>query len=759
MNVPARMLLPGAGARRLWLAVSLACALLLAGAQAARADLFGPIELASASDPAGGAYEQAGEARFPVISGDGRYVAFVGTFGETAGIWRRDLQTGEVSFVAPEPATLPSISPEGRYVSFTTNARLVAQDSNESPDVYVRDMEPGPGEPEYILASAVNGSEEAATYEEFPEPAPAQYGSLASARSAISVREGTVKVAFVTTAKSNLLGGSTPTPPLEVLVRDLNTDQTQLVSAEYQPGAGWSDTPVQPDGGFGAVFPGGANHIPKFATFEGEPPGSDKGNKGGQNETMWVGASISADGNAVTWMGQDLGRQARLLAHEQGTENPEIAEPLWRNIEEPDAPIRRVTGGSDPEAPGCAASGEGEISEVAPPPSDPCAGPFAHLIPEAAVSEGLWGERVRADFVPQISADGMRVAFLTGARELSIGEAEFEDAEITDDLYVSDMEGGLSRVQALRRLTELDGVGTNLERSAPIIDFGISPSGGEVAFTTQRTIFELGSPAFVSPIAPSAGMRELFDADLENDTVTRVTHGYRGEDERGEQLPVEEQPGVDPYQREQGSYAPSFDDEGNTLCFASTANNLVFGDGNDAADAFVVHRVPPPSEQVTQFVSPTPANPVAAVPWKLSLSAVSLANGDVRLYADTPGAGELSAEALGSVLVSVRASGARRRAHRSRRARVTSLVTRDLASAKTGVAADQEGLAVLTLTLSPAYRALASASGGQPARVSVTFAAPGHPALHATVLVTFRRSERSTGHSARRASKPHRGGA
>ena len=148
-------------------------------------------------------------------------------------------------------------------------------------------------------------------------------------------------------------------------------------------------------------------------------------------------------------------------------------------------------------------------------------------------------------------------------------------------------------------------------------------------------------------------MIELFDVDLENKTLTRITHGFEGEDERSEELPKQSKSREsDPYHEEQGAYSPSFSEDGNTLCFASSANNLVYGDGNDAPDAFVVHREQPPAEESCSSTSrPTPPSPSLEVPWKLGLTAVSLADGSVRLYADVPGAGALSAQASSKVLV------------------------------------------------------------------------------------------------------------
>jgi hypothetical protein len=734
--------------------------LVVAGAPAANADLFGPIELASASVVPGALAQQAEEARYPVISGNGRYVAFVGRYAGASGIWRRDLASGAVEQVAPGDATMPSISENGRYVSFTTNEQLVPEDTNKAPDVYRRDMEPGAGEPEYTLVSAGNGTEQGPTYT-YTGAGPytqqqreTEFGSLAGTRSAMSA-DGNL-IVFITTAQSNLLGGAEATPPGEVLVRDIASKETKLVSAEYEPGVGWAaGHPVRPSVNehgndvYGAVFPGGLE-TPTFGTPANSSP-SD-------NQARWLGASISANGEVVSWMGQELGRQTRLLANEQSDQEPQTAEPLWRQIGEgPGAPIRRVTGGSDPTNPACEASGEKEVPEKFPSPLDPCAGPLERYREQG--KEGLWGSKgADADFVPQLSENGMTVAFITGGRELASGEEEFPEAESTDDLYVVNMASGLTRVQALRRLTEIGGGGNTqekIEKSAKIIDYSVSPDGTQVAFTTQRTQFPLGSPAFVSALAAAPGMYELYDVDLADDTLTRVTHGFDGEDQRSEELPSVETPGVDPYHAEQGAYSPSFSKDGNTLSFASTANDLVYGDGNDAPDAFIAHRVIPPSAVVQQYVSGAPESPALVPPWKLGVTAVSLPDGSVRLYAEVPAVGVLGAQASGGVLVHHSVKLASRSSHGAPRHRDTvTVATRTVASAHTTVGAGDEGLVTLRLTLAPAYRSLAASHGGLSSRITVTFAVPERPHLRASLSVKFLRTLRKA-KAKRAAAKGH----
>ncbi len=75
----------------------------------------------------------------------------------------------------------------------------------------------------------------------------------------------------------------------------------------------------------------------------------------------WPGASISADGSTVAWMGEEIAQQAATLPGE--TLEPNYTEPLWRRIAPgSETPTERVTGGSDPGNPACAASGESALA-------------------------------------------------------------------------------------------------------------------------------------------------------------------------------------------------------------------------------------------------------------------------------------------------------------------------------------------------------------------------------------------------------------
>jgi WD40-like Beta Propeller Repeat len=711
----------------------------------AQADVFGPISLVSQS-PIG----QVDYARDAVISGDARYVAFDGSNGGVTGVWRRDLSSGVIVQVAAGDAQLPSISSNGRFVSFTTTAGLSPADENRGPDVYVRDMDLAQtDEGAFTLASAVtvDGTTRGLAYQYGSEPIfeESHFGSVAAGRSALSA-DGR-KVVFVTTAVSDLADPSTSgeprTPPMQVVVRDLETNETRLVSVRR----GSSDEPVTSTEGpevqralsegnfYGAVLVAQLGKAPAF----GDPPPYGEYAAGPP-----LGASISADGSTVVWMGVNVGQQAPLLAGE--TRSPAYSEPLWRRI----APgsqtaIARVTGGSDPFDPACVASSESSLGS-SPSPSDPCEGPFA--TPEMH-APGIWAGEGDGDFVPRLSADGYTVAFIGRAPLVSLGEGFGGGFEGPSDLYVVNMQPGLTRDQALTPLTELaSGSFSDPATTASILDYDISPDGSQVAFTTRRTQFVLGSPAYVTAPAAQAGMGELFDVNLANDTLTRVTHGFEGGPAEHPHPPL--QAGRDPYGEGDGALSPSFSGDGRRLAFVSTASNLAYGDGNtpqtegtsfDGSDAFVVEREVFGAEATPQYISPSPAVVGLNPAWRMDVTKRSRSDGSVLLYVRIPGAGSLRAGAK-SLVRSHRKKAARTRrkgAHRSAR-HLAAVVTRTVATRS----ASPHGEGLMTLTLKPAkaYLPLATARGGLSATVTVSFAAAHHPTLRDVLQVTFARTKK-----------------
>ena len=101
------------------------------------------------------------QSAYPVISDDGRYIAFVsrasnlapsGDFNDVLDIFRYDLVNKTLDLVSQssdgyignDHSNYPSISPDGRYVSFLSGAsNLVPDDWNRSSDIFLRDMQAG----------------------------------------------------------------------------------------------------------------------------------------------------------------------------------------------------------------------------------------------------------------------------------------------------------------------------------------------------------------------------------------------------------------------------------------------------------------------------------------------------------------------------------------------------------------------------------------------------------------------------------------
>jgi Tol biopolymer transport system component len=642
----------------------------------------GPIELVSRNS-----IEQATTAQMPALSGNGRFVAFFGSIGGREGLFRKDLQSGAIESVITATnevgATEPSISASGRYVSFMTRERLDPEDDTQAStsDVYVADMATSP--PTYELASARGGCDALAPAPH-PEPCGLSYagsaGSVASGR--VSLSADGREVVFVTATGSDLTGpaGGTETPPFEVAVRDLDTDQTTLISAERDPltGAMREGVPV-PEG---AVM----GQIPY------EP-----------------GASISADGSTVAWLGTNVPAQLDLTPAEAeaiGRLGPAIPydEPLWRRV-----PV----GG---EAPATRRILSGEL--------------LARVVAGTNVSEGAacngaggWDlGREAIDPVPQLSSDGETVAL--------IGEPD-----VYANLYLADMKEG---VPALRALTSAVPVALgescfantagSIAGSADIEQAAISADGERIALVTNRQQFPLAPPNLIGGPPLKVGVPELYLLDLEAGTLQRLT--------RGPQLSepsLDFAAGQEVKMRSAGARSPSFDADGEAIAFSSEATNLVAGDGNaelgrGGSDVFTV-AIPRSIAAAGKSRISSPPAPIKTRPrWLLTARATSLPGGGVRVAVGVPGAGRLGAIAKAPV----GAQGKPKRIAATRkRARLASVMVFVLRAAR---------------RFAPRVRS----KGGIEADLGLSFSGKGGKPLHDLLQVRFRAHARS------HASKGHR---
>jgi Tol biopolymer transport system component len=158
-----------------------------------------------------------GHSHYPSISFDGQHVAFVSTahldinHPDQSGFFVRDLNSGITEWIAwlgEDCCFTPSLSSDGRYVAFNTDAAdLVAGDTNQVMDVFIRDRQNNLTE----LVSISNSG---------------GYGNDYSVHPSISP-DGRY-IAFSSLA-TNLV--DTPTLGIaEAYVRDRETGTTQLVS-------------------------------------------------------------------------------------------------------------------------------------------------------------------------------------------------------------------------------------------------------------------------------------------------------------------------------------------------------------------------------------------------------------------------------------------------------------------------------------------------------------------------------------------------
>jgi Tol biopolymer transport system component len=644
--------------------------------------------------------ELADAAYSAAISQSGEYVAFAGSFDDVSGIYRKDLSTGEVELVAgansEDPAIsapdagAPSISADGRYVSFTTTAPLdPADDPGGCSSVYVRDMDIPASDPgAYVLVSALNGSAKSLTYAGSTGGAACPGGGSAAADRVALSADGR-EVAFTVIGTSNLTGATNAveTPPNQVAVRDLDTDTTTLVS---QTMASLGSTPAP---------------VPDGAAI-------------GQAEIGGSTAAISADGSTVAWMGIEIPAQAPASSQpaQEGGDGvffpDQYAEPLWRRIGDgPDAPTRRVTGGDDPL--GCPEHCTGPLDTS----FDLESGQHIDRGPEYGTFVDIAGfEGGLEGVTPQLSADGQVVAILSTQPETGHDPADPQGATyyLTANAFVVNMASGLSRTQALTPLTEWASDDfSDFATTGALSSIAISPDGTRVAFTTTRIAFPLAPPALITPELGQAGAAQLYVANLAAGSLMLVSTGYDGQPANN------------------AVSSPTFaGDDAHTLVFASNATNLVYGAYNQGADLlFTASEVFAPPIGGIEYLGTAPAGPPTSPRWELLLSARPSGDGSVLLYATVPAAGSLQATAKAGVLVRI--------AERAGKAKRSRVITRTVASATAHPLG--AGLVQLRLKTRAGDRSLVERRNGLFATVNVVFAVPHRPTLTGTVQVTFHR--------------------
>ena len=213
--------------------------------------------------------------RNPELSADGRYVAFDSLATNlspddpdtTQDVYVRDLQTNTTTLVSRATgatgakgngaSTIPSISADGRYVSFNSQAtNLSPDDTDAASDVYVRDVQASTT----TLASRASGA----------AGVKGNAGSFYDEDHNLSA-DGRY-VSFISNA-TNLDPADTESFP-DMFVRDLQTNTTILASRANGTGANANlavQTPaLSPDGRYAAFMTGSTNLSPDDTDTKGD---------------------------------------------------------------------------------------------------------------------------------------------------------------------------------------------------------------------------------------------------------------------------------------------------------------------------------------------------------------------------------------------------------------------------------------------------------------------------------------------------------
>ncbi len=583
--------------------------------------------------------------RAPVISGDGRYVAFTTesevllgrapTPGEriASGLVRKDTLTGAVELIAPPqvvrrsdgevvdpgtPGGAAGISADGRYVLFATSARLSPDDRDPgSPDVYVRDMHAPLGPEAFALVSARDGGDQGIDY------AAPERGSVPGIEGFALSADGR-RAVFVTESASDLPARpDASAPEWQVWVRDLDARTTRLVSRDRDD-----------------------------ASAAGTPAPAPSTAQGGLRPVV----AISADGGTVVWTAGEAQRQTPTLPGE-GALGP-LPSLLVRELA-PDAvgPARRVAGAVDLDDPAC-----DPLHGPVPTPtsSGPCAGPFVQ-------SEGRDQTELGSSLeLLGVSGDGRRVLFSSSA-----GRRPYDfPAHRPGTAYLSDLRPGVSRKAGVAVLWSAP----QLPGRHPLIGGTLSADGRTATVVSRDNRFD-GLQSIGTMPSGNLVTYNLYAVAVDARTVERVTVGHDGRDYST----------GDGDRRPGGPLAVSAD--GGAVAFGADDGNLFVGDANGVTDVLVVRRAAVRQADGPRLLPPADPPPVGDLAVVRPLTSrflstrgalqVARRTGTATVRVQMPSAGRIVATATGTVTRSVRRDGRSvRRSSTVRVARVSRTIRR-----------------------------------------------------------------------------------
>jgi Tol biopolymer transport system component len=503
--------------------------------------------------------EANGPSRDPSISADGRYVAFrsdasnllAGDSNGAADVFVRDTETGATQRAsvstdgaqANGPSDSPAISADGRHVAFASAAsNLVLGDKNGVPDVFVREISAGTTE---RVSLADNGAE--------PD----------NASSAPAVSGDGRYVVFASDA-ANLVPVDT-NGRRDIFLRDTAAGTTARVSVTPTgaQGNGASQAPVvSADGRYVAFESDAANLMPNDTngsvdvfvrdTVAGTTTLVSVAAGGAQGNDFSFRAAISPDGRYVAFRSD----ASNLVASDTNNAPDVFVRDTAANTStRVSVAANGAQGNGSSLRPALASDGklvvfQSDASNLVPGDANAATDVFMRDAAAGTTRRvslgGANAESNNSSMSPAISADGRFVAFESAADNLVAG-----DTNQKNDVFLRDREGTTTRVSVATDGTQGNGLS---------LGAAVSADGRYVAFASEASNLVPGD---------ANGVADAFVRDTVAGTTARVSVASDGTAGNGY------------------SVAVALSADGRVAAFASEASNLAPGDTNGAVDIFV----------------------------------------------------------------------------------------------------------------------------------------------------------------------------
>jgi hypothetical protein len=282
------------------------------------------------------------------------------------------------------------------------------------------------------------------------------------------------------------------------------------------------------------------------------------------------------------------------------------------------------------------------------------------------------------------------------------------------DLFYVDLGAGPSLKATTVMLTRA-GFSSDSRATGQIDTVSMTRDGRHIGITSFRDLFTFPAVSAITPLRPSPDAREAYVIDIAGRTLDRVVLGSDGSDADGSVLG-----------------AVSLSSDASLVCFISQADNLIFGDANQVADAFVANRVataskPPPGNNNRPKGILSIGTSVGASPHPLRVHAVQRPDGSLLLKVTVPGSGQLTA-------IARQARAARPHRSRSGGSKRSPVIANAAGNAR------RSGTTTLVIHLLHRYAGLLRDSTGVRAEITVTWS-PHKPKLpkKAALAAVFKR--------------------